>query len=382
MDTERRRVVSLQGSDPMRTLYSRVLAPLADAFRDLRSWLAASQEVKGAAARHQAVEQAAGFLKIAADKEARLGEKIASIERKMAEPDGLEEARSELRGVEAELESLGQVTATPPSPSQQLARARLEDKRHRHRDRIGALESGARRKDLEKALYESHQRLKDFLVEKEKQQRILQTRGVSPEEAERVFQARTEDSLARGYDWPTLHRLWLGSWSQGPPRAYGVVEHVLARLAGPAKAAVVPVGQTIEYDVALSFAGEDRAAVDRVADALTKRNIRVFRYDEADSWGNNLYEYLAEVYGKKAHFCLLFLSTSYAAKPWTIHERRHAQERAFLENREYILPVRLDDTEVPGILKTIAYLDLRRITPEDIADAVAKKLGMLASASA
>ena len=88
MDTERRRVVSLQGSDPMRTLYSRVLAPLADAFRDLRSWLAASQEVKGAAARHQAVEQAAGFLKIAADKEARLGEKIASIERKMAEPDG------------------------------------------------------------------------------------------------------------------------------------------------------------------------------------------------------------------------------------------------------------------------------------------------------
>ena len=144
----------------------------------------------------------------------------------------------------------------------------------------------------------------------------------------------------------------------------------------------MPVGQAIEYDVALSFAGEDRTEVDRVADALMNRNIRVFRYEEADSWGKDLYEYLAEVYGKKAHFCLLFLSAAYAAKPWTIHERRHAQARAFSENREYILPVRLDDTEIPGIPKTIAYLDLRQLKPQDVADAVAKKLGKLASASA
>jgi TIR domain len=97
------------------------------------------------------------------------------------------------------------------------------------------------------------------------------------------------------------------------------------------------------------------------------------RYDVADGWGKNLYEYLAEVYGKKAHFCMLFVSASYATNPWTKHELRSAQERAFLQNREYILPVLLDDTELPGMAKTDAYLDLRRITAEEVADAVAKK---------
>ncbi len=48
----------------------------------------------------------------------------------------------------------------------------------------------------------------------------------------------------------------------------------------------------------------------------------------------------------------MFLSRNYAAKLWTNHEREAAQARAFRENEEYILPIRLDDTEIPGILQT------------------------------
>ena len=49
--------------------------------------------------------------------------------------------------------------------------------------------------------------------------------------------------------------------------------------------------------------------------------------------------------------------------------------RAFIEeNREYILPVRLDDTEIPGILLTAGYLDLRSMTIEEIYQALVKKL--------
>ena len=62
----------------------------------------------------------------------------------------------------------------------------------------------------------------------------------------------------------------------------------------------------------------------------------------------------------------MFLSEHYARNLWTNHERENAQARAFQENHEYILPVRLDDTEIPGILPTVGYLDLRSMTIEEI----------------
>jgi hypothetical protein len=45
-----------------------------------------------------------------------------------------------------------------------------------------------------------------------------------------------------------------------------------------------------------------------------------------------------------------------------------------MEHREYILPVRIDDTEVPGISETTAYIDLRSTPVEEIADLLVKKL--------
>ena len=116
-----------------------------------------------------------------------------------------------------------------------------------------------------------------------------------------------------------------------------------------------------DYDVALSFAGEDRHHAARLAGLLREEGYSVF-YDEdelAELWGSNLYDYLSSVYRDRAEYCVMFLSEYYAQKVWTNHERESAQARAFEENREYILPVRLDDTEIPGILSTVGYLDLR-----------------------
>ena len=101
-----------------------------------------------------------------------------------------------------------------------------------------------------------------------------------------------------------------------------------------------------DYDVALSFAGEDRAIAHEIARSLNDRNIRVFydRFEESGIWGKNLYDYLAEIYSTRAMFCLMIISRHYPGKSSTIHERQHAQARAFTEDKEYILPVRLDDT--------------------------------------
>jgi len=51
-----------------------------------------------------------------------------------------------------------------------------------------------------------------------------------------------------------------------------------------------------DYDVALSYAGEDRAYVEQIAAQLRQEGIRVF-YDEyaaAELWGNDLYVLLDE----------------------------------------------------------------------------------------
>ncbi len=134
---------------------------------------------------------------------------------------------------------------------------------------------------------------------------------------------------------------------------------------------------SMEYDVALSFAGEDRDYVDKVARLLRDQNVKVFYdlFEENALWGKDLYEYLTDVYRRHAKFTVIFISEAYGKKLWTNHERKAAQARAFEEAKEYILPARFDDTEIPGILPTTGYLSLRDRSPEQLAAAVISKLG-------
>jgi hypothetical protein len=132
-----------------------------------------------------------------------------------------------------------------------------------------------------------------------------------------------------------------------------------------------------DYDVALSFAGEDRSYVEEVAKYLIKLEVKVFydKYAEVDLWGRNLYTHLDDVYQKKANYVVIFISQYYKDKLWTNHERESAQARAFQERRDYILPARFDQTEIPGIRTTTGYIDLNRKTPEEFALLIARKIG-------
>ena len=131
-----------------------------------------------------------------------------------------------------------------------------------------------------------------------------------------------------------------------------------------------------EYDVCLSFASEDREYVQKVASEARKRNIHVFydKYERVELWGKNLYDHLADVYKNQARFCVIFISEHYRRNLWTNHERKSAQDRAFRQYEEYLLPVRLDDTEIPGILDTIGYLDGRELSPTELAEMIEKRI--------
>jgi len=133
----------------------------------------------------------------------------------------------------------------------------------------------------------------------------------------------------------------------------------------------------LEYDVCFSFAGEDRDYVRAVAENLTSAGVSVF-YDEfvqVELWGKDLYTHLDHVYRNAARFCVLFISEAYAKKLWTNHERQSAQARAFVDNEEYILPVRFDDSEIPGLRPTVGYLDARSLSPAALAQRIQEKTG-------
>jgi hypothetical protein len=130
------------------------------------------------------------------------------------------------------------------------------------------------------------------------------------------------------------------------------------------------------FDVAFSFAGEQRPHARSLYDKLTSKNLKVF-YDEgqlANIWGKDLYQYLSDIYQNKARYSVIFLSQEYANKLWTKHELKALQARAFKESEEYILPIRFDDTELPGLLPTIAYINWTDYTVTEISDLIYKKI--------
>ena len=131
-----------------------------------------------------------------------------------------------------------------------------------------------------------------------------------------------------------------------------------------------------EYDVALSFAGENRDIVDKFADLLRSKDIKVFydKYEDAQLWGKDLIDHLVNIYGRKARYCVMLISQYYPLKKWTELERISAHDRSFRDANEYILPIQLDDTEVPGITETTGYRDLRQHSMESIVNLLGQKL--------
>ncbi len=139
-----------------------------------------------------------------------------------------------------------------------------------------------------------------------------------------------------------------------------------------------PVRQ-FPYDVALSYASEQRRYVRRVYKKLIQLGVQTF-YDEGEVvnlWGKDLEAYLERVFRKMARACVVFVSKHYVSKPWPRFEAQGALARAVQERGEYVLPVRFDDSELPGLLPTIKYVWAKDYTPEQLAEILQMKLKVL-----
>jgi TIR domain len=131
-----------------------------------------------------------------------------------------------------------------------------------------------------------------------------------------------------------------------------------------------------KYDVALSFAGENREYVHQVAQCLVGLSVTVFydSFEQVNLWGKDLAEHLGRVYSEDAHFVVMFASRHYATKAWPNHEKQFALSRHLKGEKGRILPVRIDDSEIPGIPPTMSYLDARVLTPEKLAELIRQKV--------
>lgn len=136
-----------------------------------------------------------------------------------------------------------------------------------------------------------------------------------------------------------------------------------------------------KYDVALSFASEQRDYVEQVVAELSVLGTKVF-YDnnlQVDLWGKNLIRYLEKIYFEESYYCVMFISKEYKHKYWTRYESEILEERNFFQNEDLnfqhrILPVRFDDTKIPGIRSTLGYISAQEISPKALAQMIYQKI--------
>ena len=116
--------------------------------------------------------------------------------------------------------------------------------------------------------------------------------------------------------------------------------------------------------------------MEAVAQSLQDAGVSVFydRFETVSLWGKDLAEHLDRIYSSNSHFVVMFTSRHYAQKAWPSHERRSALSRHFKGEPDRVLPVRIDDSEIPGLAATIAYLDARVLSPEKLAELICQKL--------
>ncbi len=133
------------------------------------------------------------------------------------------------------------------------------------------------------------------------------------------------------------------------------------------------------FKVALSFAGERRLFVEKVAEALVAKlgNDAVF-YDKfftAELARTNLDTYLQNIYHKDSELIVVFLCADYARKEWCGLEGRALRDLIKQKEDSLIMPFRFDDTEIAGFFSTDGYVSVRTMPPEEAARLILVRLG-------
>jgi hypothetical protein len=130
-----------------------------------------------------------------------------------------------------------------------------------------------------------------------------------------------------------------------------------------------PAQPEFEFDVFLSYSRADEAMVRRLQDALLAVGFSVWR-DKGEISGGSDFLSRIEDGLRKSRAVLIFCSATASASEWVETEWHSARVL-----KTQIIPIRLDDSEVPLLLKTLSLIDLRN--PERFDEAVSAVMDAL-----
>ena len=103
--------------------------------------------------------------------------------------------------------------------------------------------------------------------------------------------------------------------------------------------------KTYKYDVAISFAGEDKDIAVSLSNALENEGLKTYYYPDKNNQdiGKNLEIILPEIYSEQARYALVLLSDNYFESDYTKIELEAIQKRMEINSSSvYMLPINLN----------------------------------------
>ncbi len=133
------------------------------------------------------------------------------------------------------------------------------------------------------------------------------------------------------------------------------------------------------FKVALSFPGEKRRYVSKIAKGLTDRlgqnSIFYDKYFEAELAKPNLDLTLQKIYHEDSELIVIFICREYEQKDWCGLEWRAIRDIIKDRRDKDIMPMRFDDAKIPGLFSIDGYIDLRKRSANETVDLICQRLG-------
>jgi hypothetical protein len=147
-----------------------------------------------------------------------------------------------------------------------------------------------------------------------------------------------------------------------------------------------------KFLVAFSLAGEQRDFVRKIAEAVEQKlgspNVFFDEWFEHYLAGGDADLKLQKLYFEKCELAVVCVSERYGGKPWTMAEyaairarKMKLQESRDESDQHRILPIRVGDGDVEGILFNTIAPDVRSRTPSDAAELIIKRLRLISPRS-
>ncbi|HKN98231.1 MAG TPA: TIR domain-containing protein [Pseudonocardiaceae bacterium] len=133
-----------------------------------------------------------------------------------------------------------------------------------------------------------------------------------------------------------------------------------------------------EFDVAISFAGADRAIASEINVVLRNAGYRVFYDDEQRHrmLGEDQAEYLQDIFLRRCRYAIVVVSGDFLRSKWAGNWEWPAMRARMQSQRgAYVLPYLVDDdVSLPGLNPTIGFVTLDQLRPWEFAQLVVRKL--------